>query len=274
VNPSVPPVHPQEGWQVLHLFYSIDRSAWALLTSEERLQALTHLTQLLQDIRAHDRTQILTFAIVTPKSDFGVMLLTSDLQDANEFEKKITVALGPGVLQPVYSYLSMTERSEYTTTTEQKAAELAAAGHAPGTPEHQKELGEFEARMKKYLSDRLYPNMSDWPVFCFYPMNKRREGADNWYALGFDARRKLMEGHARVGRGYAGKIRQLITGSTGLDEFEWFVTLQAKDTFDIKAIVYEMRFDEVSARYAEFGDFFIGLQLPLSEIFRRLCLHG
>lgn len=259
---------------MLHLFYSIDRSAWALLTSEERLQALTHLTQLLQDIRAHERSQILTFAIVTPKADFGVMLLTADLQDANEFEKKVTVALGPGVLQPVYSYLSMTERSEYTTTSEQKAAELAAAGHPAGSPEHQKELGEFEGRMKKYLSDRLYPNMSDWPVFCFYPMNKRREGADNWYSLDFDTRKKLMEGHARVGRGYAGKIRQLITGSTGLDEFEWFVTLQAKDTHDIKSIVYEMRFDEVSARYAEFGDFFIGLQLPLSEIFRRLCLHG
>ncbi|MFN0125869.1 MAG: hydrogen peroxide-dependent heme synthase [Verrucomicrobiales bacterium] len=274
MNQPAPSLHPHEGWHVLHLFYSIDRSAWALLTSEERLQALTHLTQLLQDIRAHDRTQILTFAIVTPKADFGVMLLTLDLQDANDFEKKITVALGPGVLQPVYSYLSMTERSEYTTTSEQKAAELTAAGHPPESPEHRKEIAEFETRMKKYLSDRLYPNMSDWPVFCFYPMNKRREGADNWYSLDFDTRRKLMEGHARVGRGYAGKIRQLITGSTGLDEFEWFVTLQAKDTFDIKAIVYEMRFDEVSARFAEFGDFFIGLQLPLSEIFRRLCLHG
>ncbi len=274
MNQTVPPLHPHEGWHVLHLFYSIDRSSWAILTSEERLQALTHLTQLLQDIRGHERTQILTFSMVSPKADFGVMLLTGDLQDANEFEKKITVALGPGVLQPVYSYLSMTERSEYTTTSEQKAAELTAAGHPPGSPEHQQQLGEFEARMKKYLADRLNPNMSDWPVFCFYPMNKRREGADNWYALDFEVRRKLMEGHARVGRGYAGKIRQLITGSTGLDEFEWFVTLQAKDTLDIKAIVYEMRFDEVSARYAEFGDFFIGLQLPLGEIFRRLCLHG
>ena len=255
MNPSVSSLRPQEGWHVLHLFYSIERSAWSLLTSEERLQALTHLTQVLQDIRGHERTQVLTFSMVTPKCDFGVMLLTSDLHD-------------------VYSYLSMTERSEYTTTSEQKTEELAAAGHPAGSEESVKELAEFEARMKKYLSDRLYPNMSDWPVFCFYPMNKRREGADNWYALDFATRKKLMEGHARVGRGYAGKIRQLITGSTGLDEFEWFVTLQAKDTHDIKAIVYEMRFDEVSARYAEFGDFFIGLQLSLSEIFRRLCLHG
>jgi chlorite dismutase len=104
-------------------------------------------------------------------------------------------------------------------------------------------------------------------------MSKRREGEDNWYALGFDARKKLMEGHARVGRKYHGRVRQLITGSTGLDEWEWFVTLQAKDSFDIKAIVYEMRFDPVSARFADFGDFFIGLQLPLAEIFRRSCLR-
>jgi chlorite dismutase len=103
-------------------------------------------------------------------------------------------------------------------------------------------------------------------------MSKRRSGEDNWYSLSYEERRKLMAGHARVGRKYSGKILQLITGSTGLDEFEWGVTLLAKDTFDIKAIVYEMRFDEVSARYAEFGDFYIGLQLPLDVLFRRICL--
>jgi chlorite dismutase len=103
-------------------------------------------------------------------------------------------------------------------------------------------------------------------------MSKRRSGADNWYSLEYEERRKLMAGHARVGRKYSGKILQLITGSTGLDEFEWGVTLLAKDTYEIKAIVYEMRFDEVSARYAEFGDFYIGLQLPLDVLFRRICL--
>jgi chlorite dismutase len=103
-------------------------------------------------------------------------------------------------------------------------------------------------------------------------MSKRRSGEDNWYSLSYEARRELMAGHARVGRTYSGRILQLITGSTGLDEYEWGVTLLAKDTIDIKSIVYEMRFDEVSARYAEFGDFFIGMQLPLDELFRRVCL--
>ena len=94
----------------------------------------------------------------------------------------------------------------------------------------------------------------------------------NWYAESFDHRNKLMSGHAKVGRTYAGRVLQLITGSTGLDDMEWGVTLLAKSASEIKAIVYEMRFDEVSAQYAEFGEFFIGLQLPLDALYERLCL--
>ena len=139
-------------------------------------------------------------------------------------------------------------------------------------PEYEAALKEFDDRMAHYLKHRLYPVLPDWPVICFYPMSKRRHGNDNWYSLSFEDRRRLMAGHARVGRTYSGRILQLITGSTGLDEHEWGVTLLAKDTLDIKAIVYEMRFDEVSARYGEFGDFYIGLQLPLDELFRRVCL--
>jgi chlorite dismutase len=126
--------------------------------------------------------------------------------------------------------------------------------------------------MAHYLKHRLYPVLPDWPVICFYPMSKRRSGNDNWYSLPFEQRRELMSGHARVGRKYSGRILQLITGSTGLDEYEWGVTLLAKDTIDIKSIVYEMRFDEVTARFGEFGDFHIGMQLPLDVLFRRICL--
>ena len=104
-------------------------------------------------------------------------------------------------------------------------------------------------------------------------MSKRRGGAgQNWYALDFDSRKKLMGGHARVGRKYSGRVLQLITGSTGLDDMEWGVTLFARTTSEIKAIVYEMRFDEVSAHYAEFGEFFVGLQMPLDLLFARLNL--
>jgi chlorite dismutase len=106
----------------------------------------------------------------------------------------------------------------------------------------------------------------------FYPMAKRRAGNDNWYSLDFAARKKLMGGHARVGRKYAGRISQLITGSTGLDDWEWGVTLMAHQVDALKEIVYEMRFDEVSARYGEFGRFFISMRMKSADIWQHLHL--
>lgn len=271
---SIPPLVPREGWHVIHLFYQIDHAQWSILGDDEKRAAKTRLTELVQEIRATKDTHLLTFSIATPKADIGFMLLTPDLQVANAFEKQLTLSLGPEILSPAYSYLSQTERSEYTTSPEEYAKEtlIGEKGLAEGSPEFQQAMKDFEDRMEHYLKHRLYPVLPDWPVVCFYPMSKRRSGADNWYSLDFEARRELMAGHARVGRTYSGRILQLITGSTGLDEHEWGVTLLAKDTIDIKAIVYEMRFDEVSARYAEFGDFYIGMQLPLDELFRRVCL--
>ena len=271
---NVPPLVPREGWHVIHLFYQIDHAQWSILGDDEKRAAKTRLTELVQEIRATKDTHLLTFSIATPKADLGFMLLTPDLQVANAYEKQLTLSLGPEILSPTYSYLSQTESSEYTTSSEQYAAEtlVGEKGLTPGSPEFDQAKKEFDDRMAHYLQHRLYPVLPDWPVVCFYPMSKRRSGEDNWYSLSYEARRELMAGHARVGRTYSGRILQLITGSTGLDEHEWGVTLLSKTTEDIKAIIYEMRFDEVSARYAEFGDFYICLQLPLAELFKRLCL--
>jgi chlorite dismutase len=108
--------------------------------------------------------------------------------------------------------------------------------------------------------------------FCFYPMSKRRDPGQNWYALDHEKRRELMGGHMRVGRTYSGRVRQLVTGSTGLDDWEWGVSLFAHNPYDIKAIVYEMRFDPASHSYAEFGPFYNGLPLPMKDIYRRVLL--
>jgi hydrogen peroxide-dependent heme synthase len=275
MQPSeVTPLVPREGWHVMHLFYHVDHAQWALYSDDEKRQAKTNLTELVQEIRATPDTHLLIFSIATPKADLGFMLLTPDLQVANLYEKQLSLSLGPEILSPAYSYLSQTESSEYTSTREQYSAEtlVGEKGLTEGSPEFEASLKEFDERMAHYLKHRLYPVLPDWPVICFYPMSKRRNGGDNWYALDYEARRKLMAGHAKVGRTYAGRILQLITGSTGLDEHEWGVTLLAKDTIDIKSIVYEMRFDEVTARYGEFGDFYIGMQLPLDVLFRRVCL--
>ena len=131
---------------------------------------------------------------------------------------------------------------------------------------------ELSKRKADYEHYRLYPEMPDWEVMGFYPMNKRRDGSDNWYMLDFAARKRLMGGHARVGRKYAGRISQMITGSTGLDDWEWGVTLMAHQADAIKEIVYEMRFDEVSARYGEFGTFYLNLRLAPAALWEHLRL--
>lgn len=270
------PLVPAEGWHVLHLYYSVDQGQWSLLSESEQREAKTRLTELVQEIRSHKDTQLLIYAVATPKADLGFMLLTPDLHDATYFEKRLTLGLGVDILTPTYSYLSQTESSEYTTSSEQYAKDthIGEKGMTEGSEEFVAALAEFDDRMKHYLQHRLYPVLPDWPAICFYPMSKRRSPHPdyNWYSLDHETRANLMKGHATTGRRYSGKILQLITGSTGLDEYEWGVTLLAKDTIEIKNIVYEMRFDEVSARYAEFGDFYIGMQLPLNELFKRICL--
>ena len=262
---------PQEGWHCLHLFYRIEYGQWQLLSREEQNAAKTNLTELVQEIRATSDTQLLTLSVVTPKADLGFMLITPDLQVANKIDKQLSLSLGPDVLMPVYSYLSLTEESEYITTEEEYAQTLEPEIKS-NSAKLEEALVAFRERIKHYRQDRVYPTLPDWPIVCFYNMSKRRGEQRNWYALPYEERRELMKGHARVGREYAGKIKQLITGSTGLDDAEWGVTLFARDTFQIKAIVYQMRFDPVSAEYADFGEFFIGIQLPLDELFRRLQL--
>jgi chlorite dismutase len=271
---SPAPIISAEGWHVLHLFYKVEQGAWSILSQEEQLTARTRLSDLVAEIRSTEGAQLMTFAMVSPKADVGFMLLCADLQKANAYEKRLSNALGADILTPVYSFLSMTERSEYTTSEKEYAETLVDEEKlSPGTPGHEAKMTAFRERMTKYLKDRLYPVLPPWPVMCFYPMNKRRgTTGQNWYALSFEERKKLMGGHARVGRQWHGKILQLITGSTGLDDWEWGVTLLAHDPINIKGIVYEMRFDEVSAQFAEFGEFFIGLQLPLEEVFRRVQL--
>ena len=268
---DIKPLPPQEGWHVLHLFFHLNQVQWSQLNDDEQLAAGKSLIKAIKSIRAHKDTQLLCFSMVGPKADIAFMLLTPDLQDVDKFSKQLSNALGPDLFIPAYSYLSMTELSEYTTPESEFKQELIEKEKLEeGSEAFEARLTEWRARMAKYNSDRLYPNMPDWSVMCFYNMNKRRNVGQNWYASDFETRRNLMAGHAKVGRQWAGKIRQLITGSTGIDEGEWGVTLFAHNTYDIKGIIYQMRFDEVSAHYADFGDFYIGIQLPLPELMNRV----
>jgi chlorite dismutase len=168
--------------------------------------------------------------------------------------------------------VSLTEASEYAMTEDDERSRLADEDGITEPAEVEERLTTWRERIAHYREQRLHPQLPAKRTICFYPMSKRRNGDDNWFALDFDARKRLMAGHARVGRTYAGRVLQLITGSTGLDDWEWGVTLLADDPVALKEIVYEMRFDEVSARYAEFGPFFTGLVLDPPDALARVGL--
>jgi hydrogen peroxide-dependent heme synthase len=269
------PILPSEGWHVLHLYFRLEREPWQYLEASERSSRKEALEKLVTEIRAIANTQILPFSVVSPKADLGFMIVTPDLQDADLYAKRLGDILGAGILTPVFSWLSLTERSEYTMSEEEYVETLREEGITQSSPEFPAKIAEFHDRMEKYMRRRVEPELpgaEEWPVLCFYPMSKRRLTGQNWYALPFAERKRLMAGHARIGRTYAGRVLQLITGSTGLDDMEWGVTLLAKTTSEIKAIVYEMRFDEVSAAYAEFGEFLIGIRMEARDLCNRLGL--
>jgi len=182
-----------------------------------------------------DDHQVVTFAVLGHKADVGVMALGPDLWRLRRLQAELTAA-GMTVAD---SYVSLTEVSEY----------------AQGVPPER-------------LEPRLHPKLppEGKRVICFYPMSKRRDVAGNWYMLPYEERRDLMESHGRKGREFAGRVVQLVTGSTGLDDWEWAVTLFAADPADLKACVYEMRFDPASAVYADFGLFITGLVGSVGQI--------
>ena len=220
---------PSEGWGVVHLFYKVDRA---------RADAEPGGTKRVLDAIASledDDHQVLVFTVLGHKAELGIMALGPDVARLQAFQHELAAA--PLMLE--WSYVSLTERSEYTDDEERARA-------------------------------RLYPKLPRKRAICFYPMSKRRVPDANWYELPFAERKQLMGGHARVGRAYAGRVLQLITGSTGLDDWEWGVTLLADDPAALKEIVYEMRFDEVSARYAEFGPFVTGLLLDPADALQRI----
>jgi chlorite dismutase len=167
-------------------------------------------------------------------------------------------------LEPVYAFLSVTEAGLYHISAELARAAEARGGKA-GDVEYAKTLASRSTaeRESQQVKRRLYPELPEkMPYVCFYPMSKRRDASQNWYTLSLDERSRLMQAHGLTGRRYSGKVQQVITGAIGLDAWEWGVTLFAEDPLEFKKLVTDMRFDEVSAKYAEFGDFYVGRIIP------------
>ncbi len=176
-------------------------------------------------------------------------------------------------IQPVYSFYSLTEVSEYVPASDEYAKILRdREGLDPDSNIFKARLASYTERLAPMNRQRLNPEFPAWPCLCFYPMSKMRVGDQNWYLLPFEKRAELMAGHGRSGMKFAGRVSQVITAATGLDDWEWGVTLWARNPSYLKEIVYTMRFDESSARYALFGDFYFGYILPPDELTESLRL--
>ncbi|MEX1179167.1 MAG: chlorite dismutase family protein [Nitriliruptor sp.] len=257
-------VTAREGWPVLHLFLTVDHAEVVHLPPG----AAKDLQRVLE--RWQEASQVHVFSAIGHKADVMLMALDPDLAALRRFQTDVQGCEAAAALELSWSYLSLTEAGEYVTTGDQYREEMAAKGVAGEDLEER--VQQFVERMAKYTEDKLHPRMPEWEVGCFYPMSHRRESPDNWYSLDFPERKRLMHDHGKSGRAYTGRVIQLVSGSTGLDEWEWGVTLFAHDLADLKDIVYTMRYDEASARYAEFGDFVVGIRRSPAELVAEIGL--
>lgn len=232
-----------DGWFALHDMRSIDRTAWERLSTPDREKALTEVIDLLSSFERVDDApagRSVTYTVVGHKADLLMLHLRPEIGQLHDVERAFDTTMLASVTTRPYSYLSVIEISRH--------------GVPEGSAENIMEAPRIQAR----LYPELPPNIG---YVCFYPMSKKREGADNWYMLGPSERGDLMRAHGRTGRRFAGRVTQIVTGSMGLDDWEWGVTLFSDDPLVFKKLVYEMRFDEVSARFADFGPFYIGRRL-------------
>jgi hydrogen peroxide-dependent heme synthase len=264
---------PEAGWHCLHLFYQVNRAALAGITGSARHEGREVLRRVLDRSSPCAPEQIQCFAVPGHKADFGVMMAGTDLRTMHGIQTNIQASpLGPA-LMPTYSFYSITEVSEYVPDAEAYGRILREReGVDPESNVYKTKVAQYAQRLEPMNRQRLYPEFPDWPCLCFYPMSKIRQADVNWYLLPFDVRSELMSQHARSGMKFAGKVTQLITASTGLDNWEWGVTLWSRNPAYLKDIVYTMRFDESSARYALFGDFHFGYILAPAELLETVRL--
>lgn len=240
-----------EGWYALHDLRRFDWAGWKMLSAAEQQQIIREASTFLGEAEtgadASEGSSAL-FAMLGHKSDLMFIHLRPSVEELGAVERAFARTALADLTEPTYSYLSVTELSLYE----------AAARGGSADPE--------ELMKSAFVQKRLKPVVPDMPYVCFYPMNKRRGETVNWYTADYEERRTMMRQHATTGRKYHDKVQQMITGSMGLDDWEWGVTLYATDSLAIKKLVYEMRFDEVTAKYGEFGPFQVGTRVHSANL--------
>ena len=256
-----------EGSHTLHQFFRFDWKAWRACAANDRekiaADAAAALNRLERDSAGAVQTAL--FSELGHKGDLILVHFRNSLEDLNQIELDLAQTALYDFLSPSHSYVSVVELGLYEST--RKTYEAAASkGFEQHSPEWNAEVEASLKRGAEAMKPRLFPAVPDTKYICFYPMDRKRGEQVNWYMVPFAERQRMMHEHGMIGRRYGDRVRQIITGSIGYDDWEWGVDLFADDPVVFKRLIYEMRFDEVSAIYALFGQFFIGVRLPVEKL--------
>ncbi|HEX6502065.1 MAG TPA: hydrogen peroxide-dependent heme synthase [Terriglobales bacterium] len=258
-----------EGYSVLHQMAKIRWSALRALSPAERDDIVKEAIPILEKMEQNSTGQSALYSLLGHKGDLLLVHFRESFDALNQAELDLSRLRLSEFLEPTSSYLSIIELGLYESTLKTYKA-LAERGVEPHSPEWSQEIAATLARQKEAMHPRLFPSMPPNRYICFYPMDRRRGEDKNWYTLPMEERQRQMNEHGLVGRRYAGEVKQIISGSIGFDDWEWGVTLFADDPLVFKKLIYEMRFDEVSAVYALFGHFYVGMRCPAAQLYKLL----
>ena len=244
-----------EGASVLHQMIRFRRTAWRALDSGERARIAEEASRALESM-----SNTAVYSLLGHKGDLMLLHFRKDFEELNRAELDLARLRLSDYFEITHSYLSVIELGLYESTSKVYGG-LAAKGVQPHSEEWNRAVEEVLERQRQAMSPRLWPEIPDAKYICFYPMDRKRGESVNWYTEAMSDRQRMMNEHGLVGRRYAGQVRQIITGSIGFDDWEWGVDLFADEPLVFKKLIYEMRFDQVSAVYALFGSFFVGLRV-------------
>ncbi|MGE5062418.1 MAG: hydrogen peroxide-dependent heme synthase [Betaproteobacteria bacterium] len=254
-----------EGAFILHQMFRVRWTAWRDLGSADQKHVLSRATTIFAAMEANHEEPTALFSMIGHKGDLMLVHFRRSLDELNHAELTVAGSELNGYLEPTTSYLSVIELGLYEASVK-LYSELSAKGLQPNTAEWNREVEAELVQQREAAAPRLWPEIPRRRYLCFYPMNKFRGEAKNWYTEPIHERRRMMREHGMIGRHYVGRVTQIISGSIGFDDWEWGVDLFADDPLVFKKLVYEMRFDEASAVYGLFGAFFVGLRFPSARL--------
>jgi peroxiredoxin len=255
-----------EGYSVLHQMMRFRWTAWRALPEATRTEIAQEAASVLGEMeRQSPGGQSALFSLIGHKGDLMLVHFRNSFADLNQAELKLAGLRLSDYLEPTSSYLSIIELGLYDSTLK-IYKELIDQGIQPHSDQWKAEIECKLGRHREAMHPRLFPEIPPHRYICFYPMNRLRGEDKNWYTLPIEERARQMGEHGLVGRRYAGEVKQIITGSIGFDDWEWGVDLFAEDPLVFKKLIYEMRFDHVSAVYALFGQFFVGVRCPAAAL--------